>query len=257
MATANPTISLVFFTIVTILYFILKYFSKNAQTQKIWGVIYILLIIFGEYNINLMLTKDLCGTNQYNVAMLVTLVPWLLIFGILNVILMVFPGWLSPFSNTFGYLVTKISGVGSFFNDILTPKIESKKGGKEIFAALEHIYNDKSLLINELTLNNLPDFWNNMQKGGLIKKDAGSDKSDNYNKLKGFIELKDDVATFVWYILTGALVTSAGYNYIVNTGCKQSVAEMQKRHAEYEEQVKQEQETKDNAPPQRIYKSYE
>ena len=35
--------------------------------------------------------------------------------------------------------------------------------------------------------------------------------------------------------LTGTLVTSVSYNYILNSGCTQSVAEMEKRHDEYVE----------------------
>ena len=122
MATANPTSSLIFFVVITLLYFILKYYAKTPTMTKIWAGIYILFLIVGEYYINLMLTNDLCGSNQYGVALTVTLAPWLLIFGILNVILMVFPGWLSPFSNTFGYFITKLTGIGKFFNSILTLK---------------------------------------------------------------------------------------------------------------------------------------
>ena len=45
--------------------------------------------------------------------------------------------------------------------------------------------------------------------------------------------MKTEVASFVWYSLTGMLVTSVSYNSIVNSGCSQSVEEMEKRHNEY------------------------
>ena len=128
---------------------------------------------------------------------------------------------------------------------------------KKSAEALEHIYADKSLLINEISKSNLPTFWTNMQQSGLIKKGAGSVGGENYNKLSKFIKMKDSVAEFIWYLLTGGLVTSVSYNYIVNTGCKQSVAEMQKRHTAYEKQVAEEQKAKADAPPARTYKSYE
>jgi hypothetical protein len=40
--------------------------------------------------------------------MFVTLIPWLMLFGVLHLFLMIFPGWMAPFANTFGYLVAKL-----------------------------------------------------------------------------------------------------------------------------------------------------
>jgi len=72
-------------------------------------------------------------------------------------------------------------------------------------------------------------------------------------KLRNMVRLKDLVAQYIWYMLTGVLVTSVGYNYTVNVGCQQSVQEMQKRHDQYEENIAKEQEDNTNAKPQRVY----
>ena len=52
-------------------------------------------------------------------TMINTIIPWVFIFGVINLILIIFPGWLSPFANTFGYLAMKIFGLNDLLNSIL------------------------------------------------------------------------------------------------------------------------------------------
>ena len=115
----NPFTSLFWFFIITTVYFILKYKITEPTQSKIYGGVYILLLIVGEFIINLNLTNSMCGSNQYDTAIFITLFPWLFIFGLLYAVLSVFPGWLVPFSNTFGYGLAKLFGLSNFFNDIL------------------------------------------------------------------------------------------------------------------------------------------
>ena len=257
--TPNPTSAMLWFFIITSVYFVVKYNtgSDNSDSgktkQNVFLGVYILLIVIGEYIINLGLTNTMCGTNQWSTAMIVTIVPWVIIFGILNLMLLSFPGWLSPFSNTFGYGVARLAGLNDLMNNIVEPKISetASKSTKDMQEALAHIYADKSLLINEITQTNFDTFWNKMRV--IFKPNAGQFKE----QLRNMVRLKDIVAEFIWYMLTGTLVTSVGYNYTVNVGCKQSVQEMQKRHDEYEEDVIKVQEEKANASPQRVYSTYE
>ena len=50
---------------------------------------------------------------------MVTLIPWVIIFGILNVLLLQFPGWKAPFSNTIGYLIANIAGAKNLLIDYI------------------------------------------------------------------------------------------------------------------------------------------
>lgn len=257
--TPNPTSAMLWFFIITSIYFVVKYNtggdnSDSGKTkQNVFLGVYVLLIVIGEYIINLGLTKSMCGTSQWSTAMIVTIVPWVIIFGILNLMLLSFPGWLSPFSNTFGYGIARLAGLNDLMNNIVEPKISetANKPTKDMQEALAHIYADKSLLVNEITQTNFDTFWNKMKV--IFKSNAGQFKE----QLRNMVRLKDIVAEFIWYMLTGTLVTSVGYNYTVNVGCKQSVQEMQKRHDEYEEDVINAQEEKANASPQRVYSTYE
>jgi hypothetical protein len=227
----------------------------------IYGGIYISLLIVGEFMINLSLTDAMCGSNQWGTAMIVTMVPWIVIFGILNVLLLVLPGWLTPFSNTFGYGIAKLAGLSGLMNRILKPTILAKdlpKGDKtgmdSIQEALAHIYSDKSLLVNEITQTNFDNFWNNMSA---LFRDGVKNNSKIKQELLDMVRLKDIVAEFVWYALTGFLVTSVGYNYIVNSGCQQSVQEMQKRHDKYEEDEQAKHNAAKNAPAPRVYSTHD
>jgi hypothetical protein len=224
---------LFYFFIISSIFFIFKFTSKDSKTIKIISIIYILLIVIGEYFINLSVSKQLCETNQYKTAIYVTIIPWIFIFGILNMMLLTFPGWLVPFSNTFGYLITKLAGIDKLLNTILVPKItdtKTSKSSKAAYEALEHIYSDKSLLINEITQSNFERFWEQMTKAGLFKIDLGIELKE---KLFSFVKLKDDISLFIWYMLTGALITSVSYNYIINNGCKKTSKEMMDMNKDY------------------------
>jgi HSP90 family molecular chaperone len=169
---------------------------------------------------------------------MITTIPWTFIFVVLTYLLTLFPGWLSPFSNTIGYGVVLLGGIGSLMNNILQPNpklVPNNPQTKIIQESLAHIYADKSLLINEITLENFDYFWQMMS--GIFKAGV-KDNLQLKNQLYNMVRLKTLVAEYVWYILTGVLVTSVSYNYLVNSGCSKSADEMKKRHDEYEEQMK-------------------
>lgn len=252
---ANASSSLIVFFLITTVYFVLKSYSKSPSQVKIWTIIYLLMLIVSQFYINLSLTNDICGFNQYGVAFMVTIIPWVIIFGILNIILFTFPSWLSPFGNTIGYLVCVITGINRFFLNILNDKsaLNSVKN-KEIIETINHIYTDKSLLINEISLSELPLWWKNMKAANILKPSANE---EDYNTLKSYITLKNDISEYIWYMLTGGLVTSVSYNYIVNSGCKQSVDEMKKRHDEYIEKDAEIADAKKNTEDPIVYKSFE
>jgi|688.fasta_scaffold272949_2 hypothetical protein len=253
-SSASPTTALFWFFIITTIYFFIKYYITDPSQTKIYLGIYLTLVIIGEYIINLSLTDTMCGSRQWNTALLVTLIPWVFIFGILNVVLMLFPGWLAPFSNTFGYGIAKLMGVSSVLTSIFKDKIEpSATDNKIMVEALAHIYNDQSLLVNEITESNFPNFWKNMEQ---LMKPGVFTNEELKQKLLGFVRMKDIIAEYIWYMLTGGLVTSVGYNYVVNAGCIQNLKDMKRRDNEYTENAQQKLETqRDNKP--RVYTSSE
>ena len=274
----NPLAAMIFFFIVTSIYCIIGIFLGGDTMQKlIMKVCYILFVIIGQYFINLNLSESMCGVRQWKTTLFITILPWTIIFGVLHLFLTIFPGWLSPFSNTFGYLVAKLMGLPELIKKILVPI-----GDSDASQALISVTTDSSLLINQFSPEsnsdklddngqkmmvpgtNRPisekkkfeDAWKKLQKGKIIK-DANLftpplDNDKAKMQLYKFVEMKYTISEYVWNILTGFLVTSISYNYIINAGCAKSPKEMQKRHAAYEaeqeEESKKEKERKDNEP---------
>ena len=46
------------------------------------------------------------------------------------------------------------------------------------------------------------------------------------NKFKNFVILKHQIGILTWYLLTGALVVSVSYNYIINSACSTTVSQI-------------------------------
>lgn len=248
----NPTFAIIWFIFSTILYGIFKYFiglidlkenspinidEKYINDESInnyykslkYG--YLFFIIISSFFINLDLTKQMCGTPQFITTINNTIIPWVLIFTIIIMMIKLFPGWLSPFSNTFGYIVTLVMGIKDVFNDLLDP--DPKKSNDSIFIkeALNKIVTDKSIIINEITVENFENFWKNMLP--LFKTDI-SNISEKKLELFNLVRVKTIVSEVIWYILTGMLIVSISFNNIVGNNCSKNLQDMKKKRIEYE-----------------------
>lgn len=131
--------------------------------------------------------------------------------------LTIFPGWLEPFSNTFGYAIAKIGGAESVVREVL--KIDAQ-GEDNISKAISNIYNDPSIFLNQFNYENEEDFKTKWDKSkDLFIPRAHLTTSSEYINFRNMVKLKDLVSHFVWYMLAGILVTSRSYNYIINQPC--------------------------------------
>ena len=116
-----PYISLVSFISITILYFTVSIFGRPALTLDILnedGIvgynkkllvslgIYLLVIVVVQVLLNSVYITTKCGGNTgQNIlpAFIITLIPWILIFGVMIAVLFIFPGFKSEFSDVIGY----------------------------------------------------------------------------------------------------------------------------------------------------------
>ena len=248
MAELSSSVAIFFFLAVFGAYAYYKY-TKNGVLSGGITFLFFLVLIIGEYFINLAMSKDICGFDQEKTALVATVLPWFLVLGVLKAALIVFPGWLTPFSNTFGYMfVSAVTDLKDVFNNILTPQFDlapdaqkgaPQKGGgggdgdgglqdsadipkddvknkRDIGRALEQIYTDQSIILNELGLDNLDRFWDSFKESRLIRPSA---KVEDLEKIRKFLMMKTIVGEFVWLVLCGLLVVSISYNYLLNMGC--------------------------------------
>ena len=242
MAELSSTVAIGYFLVLFIGYSYYK-FKKNGVLSAGVNFMFFLVLIMGEYFINLAMSKDICGFDQEKTALLATVLPWFIVLGVLKAALIVFPGWLTPFSNTFGYIFVSVAtDLKEVFGNILTPQFdlapkEPQKGGgdstgglqdsadvpedniknkQDIGRALEQIYTDQAILLNELSLDNVDRFWDSFKESRLIRPSA---KIDDLEKIRKFLMMKTVVGEFVWLVLCGMLVVSISYNYLLNMGC--------------------------------------
>jgi hypothetical protein len=242
----NPSTSVFTFFLITLFYFVAKYKTPDSMSTML-NIIYIIAIISTQISINTALAKSICNNAQsINVGITATIFPMLFIFGLLQLLLTIFPGWIEPFSNTFGYGITKIVGLHDLMKRLLVAPNFSADPSKKIINAVNNIYNDPSIFINQFNYANDEDFnrtWNNSYANGngIFVKNArnaptvASPSNPNptpgsplYEEFRDMVKLKDIVGTFIWYILVGVIVTSKSYNYIISQPCSLNASVAQK-----------------------------
>jgi len=241
------------------LFFVFKYryFTKD---KIIWIFIFFSLACILQFinNIYLSSLPAFCGEANAGVAMYATLMPWIIIFGTFSIFLVVFPGWLRVFSNTFGLKAAQMFGIDDVINQILIvpderdKAIDSAGTNIDVLRAIESIYTGKTILINEMK----PEDFVILPGGPVDKegkplmtkegtpypdKDADGKKIDYYKselltkfiqmkfltkappdlvtKLHEKILLKDTVGYFVWFLLIGSLTVLVSTNTLLNSGC--------------------------------------
>lgn len=213
-APPDPSTSIFAFFIITLIFTIIKYSIPDSMLTLV-NIIYIGTLLAIQITINSSLAKTICNNPQSTTSGVVaTIFPMLFIFGLLQMLLTIFPGWLEPFSNTFGYAVAKIGGAESVVKDVLKTGTTG-----DISKAINNIYNDPSIFLNQFNNEDKEDFdikWNKSKDLFLADAGIGSQK---YNSFRNMVKLKDLVSQFVWYMLAGILVTSRSYNYIINQPC--------------------------------------
>lgn len=225
----NPSTSIFAFFIITLIFSIIKYSIPDTMLTLI-NIIYIGTLVAVQITINSSLAKSVCDNAQSTTSGVVaTIFPMLFIFGLLQLLLTIFPGWLEPFSNTFGYAIAKIGGAEKVVKDVLKPSATG-----EISKAVSNIYNDPSIFLNQFNYNDKNDFdvkWNKSRD--LFNADAVLVDSLKYKDFRNIVKLKDLVSQFVWYMLAGILVTSRSYNYIINRPCTLSSSVAEKIASDY------------------------
>jgi hypothetical protein len=218
------------FSATTTIYYIIKYYSSES-VYTIYFCIYILFVILSQLFINVTISRSICGSNQWETAFYSTVGPWGIIFGFLYIALKTFPSWLMPFSNTFGYLLASLAGL----SDVIDKLFKRTEDVKDVdLGLLERIYTDKSFIINEISINNFNNFWDNMK--GLFKDEVkGSDMTVRLS-LFNLVKMKELFSEYIWFMFSGFLIISVSYNFITTTTCKKSIQDMQNAHKKHVDQ---------------------
>ena len=233
----------------------------GVQSQNLMRLgIYFIVVIVSQLFINTAYLINKCGgstANNIGTATTVTLLPWIFIFGVIIIVLTIFPGFKSAFSNVIGYFA--ISGsANKILGDILDTNTDIeesiKKEGisdgekanlKKTADLILKLCGDNSFLINELSPENYFQSWNMMKP--LMKQ--GNDFEAEKQQLLNLILMKDNIGEMMWYIYTGVLVTSIISFNLATRSCIKSPEQLKASHDEYlqkEAENKKQQELNDS-----------
>ena len=237
---------LLIFSVLTLIYFLIRLFvtdkfsNRNKMNIMKWIVLicYLVLVIVLQVSDTSKYMLELCGKINMNKAILYTIIPNVLIFGLLVSLLIGFPGWKAPFSNTLGYIIAKGSGIKEHFDTLLNSDIDND--------LMKKIIQDKSLIINEMTPGNFDAFIAKMYENNLLKvsydklielegatnlKDPRmQDYLDAFSGLYRGVVIKDLIAEGLWYLLTGILVIIMIKNSVAEMECEKSKSDMENEY---------------------------
>ena len=227
------------FIFLTFTYFGFKFFlvdrkgppMQTGMIKTVLSLLYLISIVGSQLSINIMNSKEHCnGVPQIVSAMIYTIIPNFFMLGLVMIILKVFPGWKEPFSNTIGYVIVYLMGLGETFSELLKSKTVAK--GKTGGDLISMICENKSIIINQITPMNYELFLNRLSKEGALK--SGYKKKDAYHYLWVLVNAKDAIAELIWYLLTGALAISTTFNALLDIECDIPTAQRKAAAAKFE-----------------------
>jgi hypothetical protein len=273
---ANSYLNIVTFLLTTLFYYLaLKpslpyslYSNKDEYKSFIsnsymYLAIYVLLVILIQFMVNSSIIASNCGgniTENMGAAGVLTFLPWILIFGVLVLILTVYPGFKSAFSDVVGYYYVSGSATKLLTELLINKDIEQKMIAEpnmtpEKKQALEtaadtiiKICGNTSILINQIVPSNFDQYWGILTPLMKDKYQAGGPEADKMkNDLFEIVVTRDNVGEAMWYIYTGLLLTSIVQLKITTRGCVSNPKTMEANYQKFLEQEEKAKEEKEKA----------
>lgn len=257
--------SLIFFIIITIIYFAFPSIGKpqlqltdltdNGVSSDFYGrtnrslLFYVGAILVSQLFLNVGYLMGKCGGSldkNIGVAALFTFIPWVLMFGIMLVVLIMFPNLKSAFSDVLGYFAVSNSAnelfskilIGTDINQQIDQEIDQNKK-QELTKAAEAIMKicgNKSILINQMTPDNFLNIWNNLKP---LMLPNVYENVEIKQQLLDIVTLKENIGEAFWYVYTAILISSIVYYNLATRGCVKSVDQIKADHDAYIKQNKE------------------
>jgi hypothetical protein len=273
---ASSYLNIVTFLLTTIFYYLalkpsLPYsmykdkeqYKSFVSSNYMYLAIYVLLVILIQFIVNSSIISSNCGgniTENMGAAGVITFLPWILIFGVLVVILTIYPGFKSAFSDVVGYFYVSSSANKLITELLINQDIEKKmtedpnmtpekKQALETAAdVIIKICGNTSILINQIVPNNFENYWSILRP---IMKDKykidGPESEKMKNDLFEIVLTRDNVGEAMWYIYTGLLITSIVQLKITTRGCVTNPKTMEANYQKFLESEQAAEQQKQNA----------
>jgi hypothetical protein len=258
---ANSYLNIITFLLSTVFYYLalkpnLKYndltngieYKNYLNKNYLYLGIYFLLILIIQFIVNATIITTKCGgsvTENLGASGVLTFVPWTLIFGVVIIVILAYPGFKTAFSDVVGYFYVANSAnqiltellVNTKINDQLTNEQISSMSKKQLEKAADMIIKicgNTSILINQIVPSNFLEYWNLLRP--LMKdkyKMDGPLVDEKRNELFELIVTRDNVGEAMWFIYSGLLVCSIVQLKISTRSCNTNPKQIAKNYQEY------------------------
>jgi hypothetical protein len=253
--------SLLIFALITLVYYLLLKPKLNASafddptgaeyaayssSNNTALLIYFLFVVLTQMGINASVMVTKCGGSlMQNIgsAFLMTLIPWIFIFGGVIICLMMFPGFKSAFSNVIGYFAVSNSAnnilsellVNTDLNQTINAakdadptKINSLKSAAE---AIIKLCGNMSILINQIVPSNFMEYWAMLVP--LMKEQYQAGAPEMKQQLLDAVVVRDNIGEALWYIYAAVLLISITQYNIMTRPCNKDLATLQASQDQY------------------------
>jgi hypothetical protein len=209
----NLTTTFNIFFWLTLIFFNVKFFISDTYVPKYlmidFGFLAFIFVIM--WFVNSALMSSLCNGNVNNGVIAYATVPtWFIMFGLMLVALKIFPGWKTPFSNTFGYFLLVLSGYKTKLEKYIKQDVQVK---------YNYVYQNPLIIINEFDLSTINAAYTSETINNIFHLETEEVKTLIFKLVK----FKELVSEFIWFILTGIIIISVSYNIISTNGCTKPV----------------------------------
>lgn len=253
--------SLLIFALITLVYYLLLKPKLNASafddptgaeyaayssSNNTAVLIYFLFVVLTQMGINASVMVTKCGGSlMQNIgsAFLMTLIPWIFIFGGVIICLMMFPGFKSAFSNVIGYFAVSNSAnnilsellINTDLNQTINAakdadptKINSLKSAAE---AIIKLCGNMSILINQIVPSNFVEYWAMLIP--LMKEQYQAGAPEMKQQLLDAVVVRDNIGEALWYIYAAVLLISITQYNIMTRPCNKDLATLQASQDQY------------------------
>ena len=225
-----------------------KDYTKSSYFRLCIYFLLVLLIQFGM-NTGAMISK--CGGSvpqNIGVAGMMTFLPWVLIFGLVIIMLIVFPGFKGAFSDVVGYFFVS-NGANRVLSDILisTPSnVNNKPGVAQEWGAanektmqdtadvMSRLYGNMSILINQIVPSNFLKYMEILKP--IMKPKYVNDQTLfklKEQELLSLVSTRDNVGEAFWYMYAGLLLIAITQYNIVSRPCVKDIATIQANYKNF------------------------
>jgi FtsZ-binding cell division protein ZapB len=238
---------------------------------------YFIFVVLFQFFINTSSIVSRCGgsfTKNIGSSAFWTFIPWTFIFGVVIMVLIVFPGFKSAFSNIVGYYyiagranqilaellvdVNAETAIDKSFGNTgevgedgeLKVNGSTKEEYQEIQQALLSLAGNMSILVNKIVPSNFIQFWNlllPLMKSKFRNPLSAGDLNQKQTELLQLVVAKDDIGEAFWYGYTAVLLITMIQYYINTLDCNKSVDQMQQEYQTFLQKEKQELQKKNTA----------